>query len=72
MFVLAVMARAGGQLDKAHVLQGPAHRRFANVHVEFLMEPGNKVLDPPADHPMHSRDRAFLNNPRLGRAVVCG
>lgn len=71
MFVLPVMARTGGQLDKAHVLQGSTHRVLANAHAKLFMEPGNHFLDPPADDPMHGRDRSVLDDPRQSCAVVC-
>lgn len=53
-----MVARAGRQLDKAHVLQGAAHRRFANAHAIVLTEPDNQILDPPADHPQRTTSRS--------------
>jgi hypothetical protein len=65
-----MMARAGRQLAIAERAQLTAQRRLAHRNSELIPDPLHQVLQPPAHHPMDSRDRAALHQSQQGLAVA--
>ena len=56
------MARASRELAITHIAQHPAQRLLGDGDAEFLENPLAEIDDPPAHHPVNSRDRPTLDD----------
>jgi hypothetical protein len=65
-----MVARASRELAVAERPQFAAQRRLAQRYPELIPEPLHQILQPPAHHPMDSRDRAALHQSQQGLAVA--
>ena len=67
--VLRMMPWAGRQLPITHRMQISAERLLADRGAIRLHHPLHKIAQPPANHAMNRRDRAFLNQLRQFSAL---
>jgi len=67
-----MMAGPGGELAETHRAQLPAQGLFGDRDAKLVPDPLREIDQPPANDPVHRRDRPALDNPdkRLALGLV--